>query len=107
MGERPGQFPVDLLQSIKPLSIASRQLTDKAIKGFKVNLDQLTKVLVYDTVLVTVLNPIVEYLKVAEIAKCAHAEGRTVTEVAQEGAELNREELERLLDPMVFTQDGI
>ncbi len=97
----------NLLQSIELLSIAARQLADKAIKGFNVNLDQLDAALAHNPVLVTALTPVIGYMKAAEIAKRAYKEGRPIIAVALEETKLNREELERLLDPIASTRGGI
>jgi fumarate hydratase class II len=48
---------------------------------------------------VTALNPVIGYLKAAEIAKKAYKEGRAVIDVAEEMTEISRDELEILLDP--------
>jgi len=97
----------NLLQSIKLLALAARQLADKAIKGFKVNRERLARELEHNPVLVTALNPAIGYLKAAEIAKRANSEKRPVIEVALEETGLSRAELERLLDPLASTQGGI
>ena len=49
--------------------------------------------------LVTALNPVIGYLKAAEIAKRAYAENRPIIDVAEEDTDIPRSELERLLDP--------
>jgi fumarate hydratase, class II len=97
----------NLLQSIQLLSLAARQLADRAIAGFKVNTERLATELARNPVLVTALNPVVGYLKAAEIARRAYSEGRPVIEVALEETDLDREQLQRLLDPMASTRGGI
>lgn len=97
----------NLLQSIELLSIAARQLADKAIKGFRVNLERLNASLARNPVLVTALNPVIGYMQAADIAKRAYHESRPVIEVALEETELSREELEQLLDPLASTHGGI
>ncbi|PIQ40076.1 MAG: aspartate ammonia-lyase, partial [Thalassolituus sp. CG17_big_fil_post_rev_8_21_14_2_50_53_8] len=54
-------------------------------------------------ILVTALNPVIGYLKAADIAKQAYKENRPVIDVALEHTDLSREELERLLDPKLLT----
>ncbi|WP_415885357.1 class II fumarate hydratase [Neptuniibacter sp. QD37_6] len=97
----------NLLNSIKLLSNVSRLLADKAIASFKVNEDQLNHALSRNPILVTALNPIIGYMKAAEIAKQAYKEGRPVVEVAAENTDLSVEELQKLLDPAKLTQGGL
>ncbi|MDO6748683.1 aspartate ammonia-lyase, partial [Gilvimarinus sp. 1_MG-2023] len=67
----------------------------------------LQQALARNPILVTALNPIVGYMKAAEIAKQAYKEKRPVLDVADEQTNLGRAELERLLDPAKLTQGGI
>lgn len=97
----------NLLQSIELLANASNVLTDKAIAGFKVKLENLQAKLTKNPILVTALNPIVGYLKAAEITKRAYREGRSVIEVAAEETGIPQAELEHLLDPKRLTEGGI
>lgn len=96
----------NLLQSIELLSNGSRVLADKAIEGFTVNHDVLKKALAYNPILVTALNPVIGYEKGAAIAKAAYAAGRPIIDVAEEMTDLSREDLEKLLDPLLLTQGG-
>jgi fumarate hydratase class II len=97
----------NLLQSIGLLANVSRLLADKAIAGFKPREDNLKKALALNPILVTVLNPVIGYLKAAEIAKTAYQQQRPILDVAAEMTEIRREELERLLDPIQLTTGGI
>jgi fumarate hydratase class II len=97
----------NLLQSIDLLAKMSRALADKAIAGFAVREDNLKKALDLNPILVTALNPIIGYLKAAEIAKAAYRQRRPILDVAAEMTGLPREELERLLDPAHLTAGGI
>ncbi|GAB6067170.1 class II fumarate hydratase [Methylothermus subterraneus] len=97
----------NLLQSIELLANGAQLLADKAILGFKVKRENLAAPLARNPVLVTALNPVVGYLKAAEIAKRAYREGRAIIEVAAEETGLDRAELERLLDPKRLTAGGI
>ncbi len=89
----------NLLESIDLLSNALLLLADRAIMTFTVNADNLKQSLHRNPILVTALNPVVGYLKAAEIAKRAYAERRPIVDVAAEMTDLPREELEKLLDP--------
>jgi len=97
----------NLLGSISLLANVSRLLADKAIASFRVNDAKLKEALARNPILVTALNPIIGYLKAAEIAKLAYKEGRPIIEVALEHTELSREELEQLLDPVKLTAGGL
>ena len=97
----------NLLQSIELLSNVTRLLADKAIESFVVRHDNLEKALALNPILVTALNPIIGYLKAAEIAKQAYKQKRPILDVAEEMTELSRAELEKLLDPRHLTSGGI
>ncbi|MDH5571914.1 MAG: class II fumarate hydratase [Gammaproteobacteria bacterium] len=97
----------NLLQSIKLLTNASRQLANRAIDGFSVNKDHINASLAKNPILVTALNREIGYEKGAAIAKKAYAEKRPVIEVAKEMSGLDEETLARLLDPVALTKGGI
>jgi len=97
----------NLLQSIELLSNAARQLADKAIDGFRVNLENIQVALNRNPILVTALNRVIGYEKGAAIAKKAYAESRPVLEVAKEMTDLSEEKLKKLLDPALLTEGGI
>lgn len=96
----------NILQSIELLANTSRVLADKAIAGFKVREDNLQLALAKNPILVTALNPIIGYLKAAEIAKAAYQQGRPIIDVAAEMTDLTRTELEKLLEPAHLTRGG-
>lgn len=97
----------NLLDSIELLSNVSRLMADKAIASFKVREDNLNKALSRNPILVTALNPVIGYLKAAEIAKKAYKENRAVIDVAVEETDLSKEELETLLNPAKLTEGGL
>jgi fumarate hydratase class II len=97
----------NLLQSIELLANVSRLLADKAIAGFTPREDNLKKALAFNPILVTALNPVIGYLKAAEIAKTAYKQQRPILEVAVEMTDISREDLERLLDPVRLVAGGI
>lgn len=96
----------NLHSSIGLLSGAARALADQAIAGFTVNEERLREALHRNPVLVTALNPLIGYLKAAELAKRAYREGRPILDVAAEETDIPRAELERLLDPALLTRPG-
>ena len=91
---------LDLLQSIGLLAASSRNLADRAVRGFTVNTETLERALRRNPILVTALNERIGYDRAAEIAKKAYAEGRPILEVAREMSGLDDAELARLLDPV-------
>jgi fumarate hydratase class II len=97
----------DLLQSIDLLSIACRNLADLALAGFRVNAAALEAALARNPMLITALNPVIGYERGAAIAKKAYAEGRPILDVAAEMTDLDRDELRRLLDPLLLTRGGV
>ncbi|AOW82485.1 class II fumarate hydratase [Vibrio mimicus] len=97
----------NLLESIELLTNASTALADKAIATFKVRHDNLEKALAKNPILVTALNPVIGYLKAADIAKKAYQQGRAILDVAVEETDIDRATLETLLDPKKLTQGGI
>ncbi|CCN33631.1 Fumarate hydratase class II 1 [Vibrio nigripulchritudo SFn27] len=98
---------LNIIQSIELLANASTQLADKAVSTFAVREDNLQVALAKNPILVTALNPVIGYLKAAEVAKKAYKEQRAIIDVAEEETDLSREELEKLLDPAKLTQGGI
>ncbi|MDQ7090277.1 MAG: class II fumarate hydratase [Methylococcales bacterium] len=97
----------NILQSIELLANVSRVLADKAIMDFEVREAHLQEGLAKNPILVTALNPIIGYLKAAEIAKAAYKQGRPVVDVAVEMTDLTRGELEKLLEPSHLTRGGV
>jgi len=93
----------NLLQSIELLSNACNQLADNAIASFTVNQINVDKALAKNPILVTALNSIIGYEKAAIIAKKAYQNGRPIIDVAEEETNLERAQLERLLDPKTLT----
>ncbi|WP_273859796.1 class II fumarate hydratase [Photobacterium sp. GSS17] len=98
---------MNLLQSIELLTSALHLLADKAIASFRVRDDNLQRALAKNPILVTALNPLIGYLKAAEIAKKAYKEQRDILDVAVEETEYSREELEQWLNPTLLTQGGV
>ncbi len=97
----------DLVNAIEWLGRAAAVLADKAIAGFTVNREAIQSRLSRNPILITALNARVGYDLGARIAKTAYAQGRPLIDVAAEMTELERGELERLLDPDQLTRGGI
>ncbi len=93
----------DLLQSLELAANAARLLADRAIAGFVVDQERISRALARNPILVTALNPIIGYEKAAQIAKRAYAENRLILEVAKEMTEIDEKALCQLLDPRALT----
>jgi fumarate hydratase class II len=94
----------NLLQSMKLLAHGARTLADKAIAGFSVNENVIEAGLASNPVLVTALTTTLGYERSAEIARRAHAQGRSIRDVAAEVTGYTTEELDRMLDPVRLSQ---
>lgn len=96
----------NILSSMELLSNVVLLLGERAIRTFQVNEERLADVLGRNPILVTALNPVIGYMKAAEIAKRAYLEGRPIIDVAAEMTSFSREELRTLLDPARLTGEG-
>ncbi|MGB3211910.1 MAG: class II fumarate hydratase [Desulforhopalus sp.] len=96
----------NILNSIELLAGSARDLGQKAIQNMKVNRQVFENALALNPILVTSLNPVIGYMKAAEIGKIAQKENRTVFDVALEQTDIPREELQRLLDPKNLAEGG-
>ncbi|HHP5765633.1 TPA: class II fumarate hydratase [Vibrio parahaemolyticus] len=97
----------NILESIELVANSATALADKAIATFDVRQDNLDIALAKNPILVTALNPVIGYLKAAEVVKKAYKQGRAIIDVAEEETDLDRETLERLLNPAKLTQGGV
>jgi len=108
LGAQSGNFQLNvtlpligrnLLQGCQLMTASCEHLAEKAIAGLKVNEASIADPLHRNPILVTALNPVVGYLKAADIAKKAYKEQRPVLDVAEEMTDLSRDDLKDLLDP--------
>ena len=93
----------NLLQSETLIANAAVTLAGKAIEGFTVNTGNIEAALSRNPVLVTALNTVLGYEQAAALAKQAYAEGRPIVDVVVEQTDLERDEVESLLDPLRLT----
>jgi len=89
----------NLLHSVTLLSDSCRSFTDYCVAGLVPNLDQLRRYVNESLMLVTALSPHIGYDKAAQVAKKAHAEGKTLRQVAVEMGFLKAEEFDRIVKP--------
>jgi len=97
----------NLFEMMHVLIGAIRAFTDKCVAGLQVNREKAAGWLAKNAVLVTALNPVIGYLKGAEVAKEAMATNRTIKEIVVEKGYLTAEEADRILDARSMTEGGI
>jgi fumarate hydratase, class II len=97
----------NLLQSIEILGHTAQMLADNGIAGFKVNEQNINDRLARNPILVTALNTVIGYELGAKIAKTAYKDKRPLIDVALEMTDLDKAQLEKLLDPQKLTEGGI
>lgn len=97
----------NLFQSMDIIINAVNAFTTKCVVGVQANEEKAAGWLAKNAILVTALNPVIGYLKGAEVAKEAMAANRTVREVVIEKGYLSAEEVDRLLDVRALTEGGI
>lgn len=84
-----------------------RVLKERTVDGLVANKDKAESWLAKNAILVTALNPVIGYLKGAEVAKEAMTSGRAIREVVLEKGYLTEEEVDTLLDARRMTEGGI
>ena len=89
------------------LSNSVTAFTEKCVRGIEGNAEKAEWWLAKNAILVTALNPVIGYLKGAEVAKEAMRTDRTVREVVVEKGYLTPDEADRLLDVRSLTDGGI
>jgi fumarate hydratase class II len=97
----------NLFQSMDVTINAVSAFTEKCVVGVEANREKAEGWLAKNAILVTALNPVIGYLKGAEVAKEAMESNRTVREVVVEKGYLSAEEADRLLDVRSLTEGGI
>lgn len=93
----------NLLQSIEILAGSVRALDEKTIAGVTANTERLAEALYRNPILVTSLNSVIGYEQGAAIAKRAYIEGLPVLDVAEVMTDIDRAELEVLMNPLALT----
>jgi fumarate hydratase class II len=88
-----------LLQSINILADVSVNFTNLCIKGIKVNYSRIKEGLEKNLMFATKLSPILGYERAANIAFEANETGKTIKEIILEKKLLNKEEIDKILDP--------
>lgn len=81
--------------------------TTRMVVGIAANREKAEGWLAKNAILVTALNPIIGYLKGAEVAKKAMAANRSILEVVVELGYMTEDEAREALDPRAMTEGGI
>lgn len=89
----------NVLQSTRLLGDAIRSFTDNCVVGIEANEIRIKQLVNDSLMLVTALNPHVGYDNAAKIAKKAHAEGKSLKQVAVELGLLTAEKFDQLIKP--------
>jgi fumarate hydratase class II len=97
----------DFLDSTRLLSNAAETFAERFVAKLEVNETRVADQVQQALALATALNPHIGYDKAAEVAHEAHAEGRTIREVAIEKGYLTDAEADEVLDPRRMTERGI
>jgi fumarate hydratase class II len=97
----------NLFQSMDILIHAVNAFSSKCVAGITANPEKAEGWLAKSTVLVTALNPVIGYLKAAEVAKEAMARNVPIRQVVLEKKYLTAEQLDRTLDVRAMTEGGI
>jgi fumarate hydratase class II len=97
----------DLFEMMHVLIGAIQAFTEKCVAGIQANREKAAGWLARNPILVTALNPVIGYLKGAEVAKEAMTTNRSIKEIVVERGYLTTEEADRLLDARKMTEGGI
>ncbi len=97
----------NLFQSMDIIINAVNAFSEKCVRDIQANSEKAEGWLAKNAILVTALNPVIGYLKGAEVAKEAMQTNRTVREVVIEKGYLTPEQADQLLDVRALTEGGI
>lgn len=93
-------------ESLGLLTAGVTALSERVIPGMQPDVASLSESLRRNPILATALNERFGYDRVAEIVKQAWSQRRPIVDVAEELSGLDRDELERLLDPVRLTGES-
>jgi fumarate hydratase, class II len=97
----------NLNESIHVMIGAVNAFTEKLVVGLILNREQAEAWLAKNPILVTALNPIIGYIKGAEVAKKALADNRSIREVVVDLGYMTADEAAAALDARAMTEGGI
>lgn len=97
----------NLFEAMQVMIGSVNAFTEKLVVGLIANRDRAEGWLAKNPVLVTALNPIIGYLKGAEVAKKSLAENRSIRDIVVELGYMSEEEAAAALDASAMTEGGI
>jgi len=89
----------NLLEGMRLLANAARLFAERCVAGLQADRKRCEEMVEKSLAMVTALAPAIGYDRAAELAKQAHAEGKTIRQVCLEQGILPPDQLDRLLDP--------
>ncbi len=96
----------NLLESVRILSSAMREFTNRCVSGITVNQERCRRNAESTAALATALAPVIGYDKAAEVAKRSLKEDRTLREIVLAEGLVEESELDRILDFRAMTEPG-
>ena len=96
----------NLLQSIRLIADATRSFADHCVAGIEPDRGRIDELLRRSLMLVTALNPHIGYDKAAQVAKKAHAEGKSLKEAAAALGYVTAEDFDRWVRPEAMIGPG-
>jgi fumarate hydratase class II len=96
-----------LVESIRLLANASKNLADRCVRGIEANEDRMRSLAERSLALATALTPKIGYDAAGSIVKEAFSTGKTVLQVCRERGVLPEKELKRFLDPRRLTTHAL
>ncbi len=97
----------NLLWSMEILKNGLREFDKRCVSGIKADKKKCLEYAERSISIVTALNPIIGYMRAAEIAKEAVRTGKSIIEVIKEKKILSEKELKKVLDLKKLTQPGL
>ena len=97
----------DILWSMEILKNGLNEFTNRCVKGIKADVKKCREYAERSISIVTALNPIIGYMKAAEIAKEAVRTGRSIIEVIKGKDILSDKEIKRVLNLKKLTHPGL
>ena len=94
----------NILQSIEIMADSSKTFALYCVKGIKADKKRIKYLLDNSLMLVTALAPKISYDKAAKVAKVAHKNGTTLREEVIKAGILNKEEYDKIMNPMLMTK---
>ncbi|MFD1695785.1 class II fumarate hydratase [Roseibium aestuarii] len=88
-----------VLQSARIMADGCGNFLRFLVEGMEANEPQLADYVERSLMLVTALSPVIGYDRAAEVAKRAHAQGKTLREISLELGYVSAEDFDRIVDP--------